>query len=299
MTVIAFLGLGNMGLPMAKNLMAAGFDVRGFDVAAAARERAAAAGIRLGAEIADTVREAQFVITMLPAGPQVREAYLSPGGILDNAADGVLLVDCSTIDVETAREVHAEARSRGFAMLDAPVSGGVAGAEAATLTFMVGGEEEALKRAEPVLARMGRAVIHAGPAGTGQAAKICNNLMLGIQMISVCEAFALAERLGLAADRLFAIASRSSGQCWSLTHYCPVPGPVPSAPSNRGYRPGFTASMMLKDLRLAQEAAARVGAVTPLGAEACQLYALYSALGHGGTDFSGIFEMIAGKANKL
>lgn len=297
MAAIGFIGLGNMGLPMAKNLAAAGFEVRGFDISEAARQRAVDAGIRVGEDIDDTVRDAAFVITMLPAGPQVREAYLSPGGILDNAPAGALLIDCSTIDVDSARTVHAEARSRGFAMLDAPVSGGVAGAEAATLTFMVGGEEAAFARAEPVLAKMGKAVIHAGPAGNGQAAKICNNMMLGIQMISVCEAFALAEKLGLAADKLFEISSRSSGQCWSLTSYCPVPGPVPTAPSNRGYRPGFTAAMMLKDLRLAQESASRVGAVTPLGAEACQLYALYSALGHAGMDFSGIIEMIAGKKN--
>lgn len=299
MSVIGFVGLGNMGLPMAKNLVAAGHEVRGYDIAEAARERAAAAGIRTREDIDGAVRDAEVVITMLPAGPQVREVYLSAGGILDNASAGALLIDCSTIDVDTAREVHAEARSRGFAMLDAPVSGGVAGAEAATLTFMVGGEPDAFRRAEPVLARMGKAVIHAGPAGNGQAAKICNNMMLGIQMISVCEAFALARRLGLAADKLFEIASRSSGQCWSLTSYCPVPGPVPTAPSNRGYQPGFTAAMMLKDLRLAQETAARVGAVTPLGAEACQLYALFNGLGGATSDFSGIIKMIAGEEKWL
>ncbi len=295
MTRIGFIGLGNMGLPMALNLRKAGFAVRGHDVMEAARTRAAEAGLEVVEELDRAVADAELVITMLPAGPQVREVYLAAGGILDNAAQDALLVDCSTIDVETARAVHEMARSQGFPMLDAPVSGGVAGAEAATLTFMVGGEAEAFERAKPVLEKMGKAVIHAGPAGTGQAAKICNNMMLGIQMISVCEAFVLADRLGLAADKLFEISARSSGQCWSLTTYCPVPGPVPSAPSNRDYRPGFTAAMMLKDLRLAQQSAAAVGAATPLGAEACQLYALFAAAGKEGLDFSAIIKMIAGK----
>ncbi len=295
MTRIGFVGLGNMGLPMALNLRKAGFTVCGHDLVAAARERAKAAGLETVGELDRAVADAEVVITMLPAGPQVREVYLADGGILDNAPRGAVLIDCSTIDVETARAVHAAARARGLAMLDAPVSGGVAGAEAASLTFMVGGEAEAFARAEPVLGKMGKAVIHAGAAGTGQAAKICNNMMLGIQMISVCEAFLLAERLGLAADKLFEISSRSSGQCWSLTSYCPVPGPVPAAPSNRDYRPGFTAAMMLKDLRLAQETAAAVGAATPLGAEACQLYALFAAAGKEGLDFSAIIKMIAGR----
>ncbi len=295
MTRIGFVGLGNMGLPMALNLRKAGFAVRGHDLVAAARERAEAAGLETVEELDRAVADAEMVITMLPAGPQVREVYLADGGVLDNAPRGAVLIDCSTIDVETARAVHAAARARGVAMLDAPVSGGVAGAEAASLTFMVGGEAEVFARAEPVLRKMGKAVIHAGAAGTGQAAKICNNMMLGIQMISVCEAFLLAEKLGLAADKLFEISSRSSGQCWSLTSYCPVPGPVPAAPSNRDYRPGFTAAMMLKDLRLAQETAAAVGAATPLGAEACQLYALFAAAGKEGLDFSAIIKMIAGR----
>ncbi len=295
MTRIGFIGLGNMGLPMARNLCKAGFAVRGYDVMEAARARAAAAGLELVEELDRAVADAELVLTMLPAGPQVREVYLGAGGILDNAAQDALLVDCSTIDVETAREVHERARSQGFPMLDAPVSGGVAGAEAASLTFMVGGEAEAFERGRPILEKMGKAVIHAGPAGTGQAAKICNNMMLGIQMISVCEAFALADGLGLSADKLFEISARSSGQCWSLTSYCPVPGPVPSAPSNREYRPGFTAAMMLKDLRLAQQSAAAAGVATPLGAEACQLYALFAAAGKEGLDFSAIIKMIAGK----
>ncbi len=294
---IAFFGLGNMGLPMARNLARA-FTVVGYDVVEAARARARAAGLEVADEPERALAGVGAVITMLPAGPQVREAYLGDGGILAHAPEGALLADCSTIDVDTAREVHRAAAEAGFTMVDAPVSGGVAGAEAATLTFMVGGHEEAFQRARPILETMGRAVIHAGGPGTGQAAKICNNMMLGIQMISVCEAFALAERLGLAADKLFEIASRSSGQCWSLTSYCPVPGPVPSAPSNRDYRPGFTAAMMLKDLRLAQETAARVQAATPLGAEAAQLYQLFVAAGHEGLDFSAIIKMIRGERDR-
>ena len=295
MTRIGFIGLGNMGLPMARNLAKAGFAVVGHDVVAAARARAAEAGLPVVEELDRAVADVEMVITMLPAGPQVREVYLADGGVLDNAEQGALLIDCSTIDVETARAVHEAARGQGLAMLDAPVSGGVAGAEAASLTFMVGGEAEAFARARPVLERMGKAVVHAGPAGTGQAAKICNNMMLGIQMISVCEAFVLAEKLGLSADKLFEISSRASGQCWSLTSYCPVPGPVPASPANRDYRPGFTAAMMLKDLRLAQQTASAVGAATPLGAEACQLYALFAAAGKEGLDFSAIIKMIAGR----
>jgi len=192
---------------------------------------------------------------MLPAGPQVRSVYLDAGGVLASARRGALLIDCSTIDVETARAVAAAAKGAEFDMLDAPVSGGVSGAEAASLTFMVGGEAEIFARAQPVLAAMGRTIVHAGPAGNGQAAKICNNMILGVSMIAVCEAFSLAERLGLEAQTLFDISSKSSGQCWALTSYCPVPGPVPASPANRDYAPGFTAAMMLKDLRLAQEAA--------------------------------------------
>jgi 3-hydroxyisobutyrate dehydrogenase len=297
MARIGFLGLGNMGGPMAANLVKAGHVVAGFDPVPEARARLESAGGEAAGTIAEAVAGAEIVLSMLPEGRHVREAYLGTGGVLDAAAPGTLLIDCSTIDVATARAVAAAAAERGLSMLDAPVSGGVAGATAATLTFMVGGDEAAFDRARPILEAMGKAVIHAGPSGNGQAAKICNNMMLGVQMLSVCEAFVLAEKLGLAADKLYEIASRSSGQCWSLTSYCPVPGPVPTAPSNRGYQPGFTAAMMVKDLRLAQEAANRVGAPTLLGAEACQLYALYNALGYGGRDFSGIIEMIAGKKN--
>jgi 3-hydroxyisobutyrate dehydrogenase len=234
-------------------------------------------------------------ITMLPAGAQVADIYLGAGGLIAAAGPGTLLIDCSTIDVATARRVAAAAGERGLAMLDAPVSGGMAGAEAATLTFMVGGEAAAFAAARPLLAAMGKAVILAGPPGAGQAAKICNNLMLGISMIGVSEAFVLAERLGLDRQRLFDIASKSSGQCWSMTSYCPVPGPVPTSPANRDYQAGFTAAMMLKDLVLAQGAANAAGVATPLGAEAAALYKLYAGQGEAGRDFSGIINFLRGR----
>ncbi len=297
MARIGFLGLGNMGGPMAANLIKAGHDVAGFDPVPAARERFAAAGGRAAGSIPEAVRDAEVVLSMLPEGRHVRAAYLEAGGVLEVAAAGTLLIDCSTIDVETARAVAAAAAAKGLAMLDAPVSGGVGGATAGTLTFMVGGEIEAFERARPILEAMGKAVIHAGPSGNGQAAKICNNMMLGIQMISVCEAMALAEKLGLAHRTLFEISSKSSGQCWSLTSYCPVPGPVPTSPANRGYAPGFTVAMMRKDLKLAQEAAQAVGARTPLGAEAYQLYNLFASEATRGLDFSAIMTMIEGKAD--
>jgi 3-hydroxyisobutyrate dehydrogenase len=297
MARIGFLGLGNMGAPMAANLVKAGHAVSGFDPVAAARERLAAAGGAPAGSIAEAVRQAEVVISMLPEGRHVRSAYLEPAGVLESAPPGALLIDCSTIDVATARAVAEAASARGFAMLDAPVSGGVGGATAGTLTFMVGGDPAAFERGRPILEAMGKAVIHAGPSGNGQAAKICNNMMLGIQMISVCEAMALAEKLGLSHQTLFEIASKSSGQCWSLTSYCPVPGPVPSSPANRGYTPGFTVAMMRKDLKLAQEAAQAVGARTPLGAGAYQLYNLFASQATEGLDFSAIMTMIGAKAN--
>jgi 3-hydroxyisobutyrate dehydrogenase len=295
MARIGFIGLGNMGLPMARNLVRAGHEVRAFDVAAAAVERARAAGAVAAAAAGDVLSGASAVITMLPAGEQVRDVYLGAAGLIARAAPGTLLIDSSTIDVETARAVHAAAAAAGLEMVDAPVSGGVAGAEAATLTFMAGGSDAGFAAAEPILAGMGKAVIHAGGPGNGQAAKICNNLMLGVSMIGVCEAFVLAEKLGLAAQTLFDIASKSSGQCWSLTSYCPVPGPVPTSPANRDYRPGFTAAMMLKDLRLALEAATAARMPAPLCAAATQLYALFDAAGGGQTDFSGIIKAIRGE----
>lgn len=296
MATIGFIGLGHMGLPMARSLLKAGHAVQGYDVSTSAVTALAGAGGIGMVSIAKAMVEVDLVVTMLPEGRHVRSVYMDQGGVFAAARAATLLIDCSTIDVDTARTVAAAAAARGFVMLDAPVSGGVAGAEAASLTFMVGGARPAFDRAEPILAAMGKTVIHAGAAGNGQVAKICNNMMLGVQMISVCEAMVLARRLGLAPEQLFEIGRQSSGQCWSLTSYCPVPGPVPTAPANRGYQPGFSAAMMLKDLRLAQAAAQTVGASTPLGAEAYQLYNLFAASGKEGLDFSAIIKMIEGSA---
>jgi len=290
MPEIGFIGLGNMGAPMAANLVRAGHAVRGFDVFEAARETLAAAGGVAATSVAEAVAGADIVITMLPAGTHVREVVCGDDGVLAHAGDDTLLIDCSTIDVATAREVAAAAAARGLAMCDAPVSGGTAGAAAGTLTFMVGGSAAAFARAEPVLAAMGKTIVHAGDAGAGQAAKICNNMILGISMIAVSEAFNLADGLGLDRQKLFDIASTASGQCWSLTTYCPVPGPVPTSPANRGYQPGFTANMMLKDLRLAQGAAGETHVATPLGEAAAEIYGRFCEAGGEGTDFSGIVE---------
>ena len=295
MTAIAFIGLGNMGSPMARKLLKAGHDLSVYDANASAM---AAFGpeVAKARDVAAAVRGADAIITMLPAGQHVETVYLGENGVIASATDGALFIDCSTIDVATAREVGAAAMAAGHAMLDAPVSGGVAGAQAGTLTFMAGGEAAAFARAEPILAAMGKTVVHAGGSGNGQAAKICNNLILGISMIGVSEAFVLAEKLGLDAQRLFEIASRSSGQCWSLTNYCPVPGPVPTSPANRDYQPGFTAAMMLKDLRLAETAAGSLRASSPLGAQAAQLYQLMDNLGEGGADFSAIIRLLRQRA---
>jgi 3-hydroxyisobutyrate dehydrogenase len=292
MARIAFIGLGNMGLPMALNLLKAGHAVAGFDTVKAQADKVREMGGGAAASLAAACAGAEAIITMLPAGRQVREVYRE---VLATAPAGALLVDSSTIDVATARDVATQAESKGLAMVDAPVSGGVAGAQAATLTFMVGGSEEAFARARPILESMGKTIVHAGRSGTGQAAKICNNMILGVSMIAVCEAFVLAEKLGLDAQRLFDIASKSSGQCWSLTSYCPVPGPVPASPANRDYQAGFTAAMMLKDLNLAQEAAREVGAATPLGASAAEMYALFAGHGEGARDFSGIIAFMRGR----
>jgi 3-hydroxyisobutyrate dehydrogenase len=292
MATIGFIGLGNMGGPMAVNLLKAGHQVTGFDIAPKLVEELAAKGGHGAATAAEAAASGELVITMLPAGPQVRAVYLGEDGVLAKAHKSSLLIDCSTIDVDTARTVAAAAAEAGFDMLDAPVSGGVAGAEAASLTFMVGGEARVFARAQPVLAAMGRTIVHAGPAGNGQAAKICNNMILGVSMIAVCEAFSLAERLGLSARTLFDISAKSSGQCWAMTSYCPVPGPVPSSPANRNYAPGFTAAMMLKDLRLAQQAAGAAAAPTPLGAAAANLYQLFVDEGTGALDFSAIYRLI-------
>ncbi len=295
MSKIGFIGLGNMGGPMMRNLVKAGHRIKAYDVAPTLVAAAKEAGAEPAAGAAAAARESEIVITMLPAGQHVRGVYLGEAGIIAAAAPSTLLIDCSTIDVATARAVSGAAKEKGLDMVDAPVSGGVAGAQAATLTFMVGGTEPAFARAEPVLKGMGKAIVHAGPAGNGQAAKICNNMMLGIQMVSVAEGFALAEKLGLAAAKLFEISAKASGQCWSLTSYCPEPGLVPTAPSNRNFQPGFTVAMMLKDLRLAQEAAGAAGVATPLGAAAAALFALFSSKGHDAFDFSAIIQMIKGK----
>ncbi len=295
MARIGFIGLGNMGAPMARNLVKAGHEVRGFDVVRANLDRLIADGAAAAESAQDAARDAEFVITMLPAGQHVRGVLLGSAGAIAVAQNDAVLIDCSTIDVQTARDVEAAAQAAGLDFVDAPVSGGTAGAEAATLTFMCGGSDRAFARAQPVLAQMGKTVVHAGGPGNGQAAKICNNMILGISMIAVGEAFNLASRLGLPAEKLFDIASKSSGQCWSLTSYCPVPGPVPTSPANRGYAPGFTGAMMLKDLKLAQEAAHAAGVATPLGAAAQALYALYAGSGHAQDDFSGIIRMLAGQ----
>jgi 3-hydroxyisobutyrate dehydrogenase len=293
MAGIGFIGLGNMGLPMACNLVKAGHVVIGFDVVAAQVGKLSAIGGLAAASVADAAK-ADAIITMLPAGEHVREVHGREGGAIATAAPGTLLIDSSTIDVATARDVAALAAGRGLDMVDAPVSGGVAGAAAGTLTFMVGGPDAAFARAKPILEAMGRTIVHAGGAGTGQAAKICNNMILGTSMIAVSEAFLLAEKLGLDAQRLFDIASKSSGQCWSMTSYCPVPGPVPTSPANRGYQAGFTAAMMLKDLNLAQDAARALQATTPLGAAAAELYTKFAERGHAVKDFSGIIEFLRG-----
>jgi 3-hydroxyisobutyrate dehydrogenase len=294
---IGFIGLGNMGGRMAANLVKAGHRVVGFDLAAPAQDALAKAGGEPAAAVAAAVGDAEIVVTMLPAGPEVRAVYAGEGGVLAAARVGALLIDSSTIDVETARWTSAAAAARGFDMLDAPVSGGVGGAAAGTLTFMVGGSAQGFARALPVLEAMGKTVIHAGPAGNGQAAKICNNLILAVSMIGVSEAFALADRLGLDRQKLFDISSRSSGQCWAMTSYCPVPGPVPASPANRDYQAGFTAAMMLKDLKLAQQAAQFCGAATPLGAEAAAIYQILANIGQESKDFSVVYRLIRGVLN--
>jgi 3-hydroxyisobutyrate dehydrogenase len=291
MAKIGFVGLGNMGLPMALNLVKAGHQVTGNDVMPKGMEALKAAGGSATNDIAQ-IAGCDVVITMLPSGQQVRDVYLGATGLLAKAKQGTLFIDSSTIDVETARLIAAKAEESGMSLLDAPVSGGVGGAQAGTLTFMVGGRDEAFEEAKPILELMGKTIVHAGGAGAGQAAKICNNMILGISMIAVSEAFVLAEKLGLDKQKLFDISSKSSGQCWSMTTYCPVPGPVPTSPANRDYAAGFTAAMMLKDLKLSQEAAKLVGAKTPLGAEATALYARYVDSGQAGRDFSGIIQFL-------
>ncbi len=293
MSKVAFLGLGNMGSPMAANLVKASHAVSGFDLVEAQKQAAAASGVTIAHSARDAVAGADVIVTMLPAG---RHVLASWADFLPVAPKGALVIDSSTIDVESAKRAHEAGAAAGALTLDAPVSGGVGGATAGTLTFMCGGSPEAFDKAKPILEVMGKRIVHCGGAGMGQAAKICNNMILGATMIATSEAFVLGEKLGLSTQALFDVASTSSGQSWSLTNYCPAPGPVPASPANRGYKPGFAASLMLKDLRLAQEAAASVSAATPLGAEAAQLYALFVATGHGGDDFSSVINFLRGQA---
>ncbi len=293
MRKIGFVGLGNMGAPMATNLVKAGYEVHGYDLAPENVDAATRAGIVPAASVAAVVEKAEAVVTMLPAGAHVLNVWRN---FLPHAEPGTLLIDCSTIDVASARQAHDLARARGCLSVDAPVSGGTGGAIAGTLTFMCGGDEDAVGRARPMLEAMGRKVVHCGTGGNGQAAKICNNMILGISMIAVSEAFVLGEKLGLSHQALFDVASTSSGQCWSLTTYCPVPGPVPTSPANHEYKAGFAAALMLKDLRLARDAADSTGTATQLGAEAARLYTAFAETGRGGADFSGIVEFVRSRS---
>ena len=293
MARVAFIGLGNMGGGMAANLARAGHDVRAFDLSPEALDRAREAGCLPADTAVAAIEGAEAIVTMLPAGKHVEAVYTD--SVFAHADPAAILIDCSTIDVATARRVAEAAQVKGLGAVDAPVSGGIAAANAGTLTFMVGGTEAAFERAEPFLAAMGKAVIHAGASGAGQAAKICNNMLLGAEMVATCEAFALAEKLGLDLQRFYDIASVSSGQSWSMTSYCPVPGVGPESPADRDYQGGFAAQLMLKDLRLAMEAASSVGADTPMGAKAAELYQAFADAGNGGLDFSAIIRALGHK----
>jgi 3-hydroxyisobutyrate dehydrogenase len=295
MANIAFIGLGNMGGPMAANLVKSGHKVIAFDLVAASRDQAKVDGAAIADSSVAAVNGAEIVITMLPAGKHVLSVWTD---VIPEMAKGALIIDCSTIDVESAKQAHALAARQGVASVDAPVSGGTGGAKGATLTFMCGGEERAFGAAKPVLEKMGKKIVHCGGAGAGQAAKICNNMILGVSMIAVGEAFVLAEKLGLSHQALFEVASTSSGQCWALTSYCPVPGPVPTSPANNDYKPGFASTLMVKDLTLAQDAANASGAATPLGKHAQEIYKAFDAAGNGGVDFSGIIQHVRGLAGK-
>ncbi|GHF18668.1 3-hydroxyisobutyrate dehydrogenase [Kordiimonas sediminis] len=294
MKTLGFIGLGNMGLPMAKNLLGADFMVKGFDLSSDALNAFKEAGGTVCSSVGETASNVDCVITMLPSGPIVQDTYLGDDGILANCGSDCLLIDSSTIDVATARAVSAAAADKGCAMLDAPVSGGVSGAAAGTLAFMVGGSKDAFDRAQPVLDPMGAKIVHAGDSGNGQAAKACNNMLLAISMIGTCEAFNLGRSLGLDDQVFFDIASNASGQSWSLTSYCPVPGPLPTSPANNGYQPGFATALMLKDLGLAMEAAQSTGVQTPLGELSKKIYSAMTDAGHGGVDFSGVIKHLDG-----
>jgi 3-hydroxyisobutyrate dehydrogenase len=294
MATIGFIGLGNMGGPMAANLVKAGHTVTGFDLNPAALEALVKAGGKIGKSAAEAVTGASVVITMLPAGEHVRDVYLNQGGLIDITKDArPLLIDCSTIDVDSARTVTATAETAGLAMLDAPVSGGTVGAQNGTLTFMVGGTDEAFVRGKPVLEAMGKNIFHAGGPGAGQAVKICNNMMLAINMVGVSEGFLLAKKLGLDWDKLHQICATATANSWALSNYCPAPGPVPAAPSNRDYAPGFAAALMVKDVKLSQAAAEATGSPTPLAAKALSFYQQVVEAGDGGKDFSVVFRWLA------
>lgn len=295
MARIGFIGVGNMGGPMSANLSKAQHQVRAFDLSPEAVAAAEAAGATAAATVAEAVKDAEIVVTMLPAGAHVREVYMGEDGIFANAPKGTLFIDSSTIDVATSRDVAAAAKEGGFAMLDAPVSGGTGGAEGATLTFMVGGDANAFERGAKAFDAMGKTIVHCGGAGAGQAVKACNNMMLAISMIGVAEGFNLADALGIDRQIVYNVCSTATASSWALNTYCPVPGPVPASPANRDFQAGFTADMMLKDLRLAQDAAQKAGVSTPLGSEAQALFALFSNMGSGAKDFSGIVEMLRGK----
>jgi 3-hydroxyisobutyrate dehydrogenase len=290
MTRIAFIGLGNMGGGMAANLVKAGHEVHAFDLSSEALARAQENGCQTYTSVREAVQGAEAVVSMLPNGAIVDSVYSAD--VIGHAPTSALLLDCSTIDVATARKVEEAARAAGYEMVDAPVSGGIAAANGGTLTFMVGGSEAAFAKAEPILAAMGKAVIHAGASGAGQAAKICNNMILGATMIATCEAFALADKLGLDLQTFFDISSKASGQSWSMTAYCPVPGVGPQSPADNGYQGGFAAALMLKDLKLAMEAAKAAGAQVPMGQRAQELYEAFAAAGNGAVDFSGIIKTL-------
>lgn len=294
MAKIAFIGLGNMGAGMCANLVKAHHEVAAFDLNAEAVSAAAERGARAATSVADAVNGVDVVVSMLPAGKHVLSVYFGADGVAEHAQQGILLIDCSTIAVTDAREAHEKASNAGFMMVDAPVSGGTAAADAGTLTFMAGGTKIAYELAEPILKGMGKNIFHAGGAGNGQAAKIANNMLLGISMIGTCEAFNLAEKLGLDAQTFFNISSVSSGQCWSMTSYCPAPGPVPTSPANRDYKPGFAVAMMLKDLHLAADAAKAAGADIRLGELAESIYQNLSERGFDGLDFSGVLKDLKG-----
>ncbi len=293
MATIGFIGLGNMGTPMAANLVKAGHAVKGSDLSAEILSAAVKRGVVAAKSTADAVADVEFVVTMLPAGRHVLAVYAEA---LNAAKPGTLFIESSTIDVASARAAHAMAAEHKMLSVDAPVSGGVGGAEAATLTFMAGGSDEAFAKAKPIIEAMGKRVFHCGGAGAGQSAKICNNMILGISMIAVAEGFVLAEKLGLDKQALFNVVSTSSGQTWAMTNHCPVPGPVPTSAANNGFKPGFAASLMVKDMMLAQEAAAGAGANTPLGALAAQLYRMHVSSGEGASDYSSVINLIRGEA---